>query len=881
MDAAASTSTLQNKRFSRYRSVRRGAANGEEQQPPVPDVPNLPEAVPPIPGQQVQCAVSRAPSRYHRKPATQRIENAPVPGQPSTVRSCAKPVASRPQPIPEVQDGQDDTFSKSSPGRGRAVDVYTSSQTVEYPRQPTGTPANGLKMTRYRSKTTPNPKIRPASPRGSYEAARQEARAILEGEYDRLSIRKQQEEKANKERRRQAEAKAAASRVEQVKREKAKETAVYEIESSQLPPQQRQRKWTIGGNSQKSSPATAPSSPPPSQGTQPIQHSLSRKVSQAVRRQPEDAVVPKAPVSAAPFTGFVDQPVRKKVERRPTESRPGAASTNRAHELRAGDGPPKTAITAPRTVDAPISAVNAGERRVEVRFGKSKITLPVTPSTTARELLNSASIILSEPIDPRTSVLIETYSPLGLERPLRRYERIRDVMNSWDSDTQNHLMILPESECDAKGLEQKDAPEAQPSHVMLNLYHSQRPGKWERHWMILKEDGQVTASKIENDGNATNVFHLSDFDVYMPRRREMKKLRPPKKICFAIKSQQRSIMFESTENFVHFFSTSDKAVADEWYNAVQAWRSWYLVKILDQGGASKAPITSAAPVGSVAPQRRPSTARSRDSVPYQLGTFQPLLEFSIDAFKYGDDGPSEPEPAEALKPTSPDRPKALVDRARNNANPEAISVLQRTGTTKRTAPPVSKQPRGLVEESKNEVKDGWGGPSLVSTDEGFTGKGLLARAFSVKKPQAEDHAAVYENTDNAFTGKGLLARTMSTKKYVNENLVVPENTNDAFTGSGLLARKMSTKKFVNENVVVLENTNDAFTGSGLLSRSVTRKRSQATRPGQPLVDLSLPSEFKDRSLLRNVEEYEISQGQHLPVIDRSKTTEVNSKTGEV
>ncbi|KAJ6155835.1 hypothetical protein N7470_006401 [Penicillium chermesinum] len=39
-------------------------------------------------------------------------------------------------------------------------------------------------------------------------------------------------------------------------------------------------------------------------------------------------------------------------------------------------------------------------------------------------------------------------------------------------------------------------------------------------------------------------------------------------------------MFLSTDNFVHFFSTSDRAVADEWHHAVQQWRSWYLINEL-------------------------------------------------------------------------------------------------------------------------------------------------------------------------------------------------------------------------------------------------------------------------------------------------------------
>lgn len=869
MEAATATSALQNKRLLRYRSVRKAAIEAEK--PPVPALPEFPL---PIEKQQEQRPVTRAPSRYHRKTVIPVVGRVPPSSSKNngiyTDGTSALEKTSSPQSIPEG-----DVVPQSTPSKpGSAEDVRSSPpprrEAPDHPLKVAEASISARKTTRYRSRTTSAPKDRPISPSRSYEAAREEARAILGGEYDRLSRLKQQQEKLEKERKQRAEAKAAALKAEQPR------TDVSEDSEPSEPVPRMTRKWTIGGSSQGSPPITAPSSPPTTQAPQ----LLSRKISKAVRRPTVQDVVTESPSSQEPpSTGFVDQPVQKKRERCPTKTRD--ASGNRSYELKAGDGPPKTAIAAPQTVDAPVSAVNAGERRVEVRFEKAKITLPVTPSTTVRELLNSASIIMSQPINPRKSVLIETYYPLGLERPLRRYERVRDIMNSWDSDTQNYLMIMPESECDVVGLEQKEAPVYPPIPTMLNLHHSQKPGKWEKHWMILKEDGQVTSSKTENDGNTTNVFHLSDFDVYMPTRREMRKLKPPKKICFAIKSQQRSIMFESTENFVHFFSTNDKGIADEWYNAVQAWRSWYLVNILDQGGASKPPPTSAPLIGILPSPPRPSTARSRDSIPYQLGTFQPLLEFSAETFKYEDEADEMPKPSEPSSSASPQHKKTLIDQVRNVTDPDGnVSLIERGLPPRRPPPHVSKVPRGLVEESRTEIKEARANPILSSTDEGFTGGGLLARAFSIRKPQGEANAAMYDNTDNAFTGKGLLAHKMSTKKFVQDNTVIAENTNDAFTGSGLLARKMSTKKFINENVVVPESK-DAFTGNGLLSRSVTKKRSQVARPGQPLVDLAATSEFVDRSLLRNVEAYEMAHGQHLPVIDRSKTTEVSAKTGEV
>jgi len=865
MDADATTPMqAQGARFSRYLSVRRAAAR-EEKAPPIPEVPPNPEV-----NQRDKGQINRAPSRY-RRPAASRHHDVPVPLKSDVApptRSLARPVTNRPQPIPKAVTSADAPVAVAQLTQENVNTVHTVPQAIENVSRDEDTSHNtARRTTRYRSKTTSvQREDRPPAPRRSYDQAREEARLILEGEYDRMDRLKQQQERVGRERKKRAEAKLAEQRAEQAKAERA--NAAGEARSREQAQEQKPsktRKWTVGtGSSHTSPPVSAPQSPSPLQSA--VKNS-SREASQDDRRPRVANRQNESPVRPAPQG--TERPSLKQRLCHHTRSRPREAQSPLATERKAGDGPPNTAVNGPaQSIDAPVSAVNAGERRVEVRFDKSKITLPVTPSTTVKDLLNSASVIMSQPINPRTSVLVETYYPLGLERPLRRYERIRDVMNSWDSDTQNYLMILPPSECAAVGLEQKDAPEEQPSHIILNLYHSQKPGKWEKHWMILKEDGQVTASIKQNDGNAANAFHMSDFDVYMPSRKQMKKLKPPKKICFAIKSQERSIMFESTENFVHFFATNDKAIADQWYNAAQAWRSWYLVNILGEGIASKPILKPTATASPTNPhvQSRPSTSQARDSVLYQLGSFQPLLNFTIDAFTYD----KEPEPSkqpETKVTCSPKRSGTVVGHTRNSS---AAAGLERHVSMKRLT--TSSQNRHYRRESQNVPI----APS--TTDAAFTGTGLLARSFSVKKAQAGDNVAHLENPDNAFTGTGLLARKMSTKKFANDSLNpgVIENTNDAFTGAGLLSaqRKMSTKNL----------TNEAFTGAGLLSvqRSLTKKRSAAcARPGQPLVDLTMNSEYSDGSLLRRVEGWEMATGQKMPSIDRSKGVEITSKTGEL
>ncbi|PYH92788.1 hypothetical protein BO71DRAFT_456494 [Aspergillus ellipticus CBS 707.79] len=236
-------------------------------------------------------------------------------------------------------------------------------------------------------------------------------------------------------------------------------------------------------------------------------------------------------------------------------------------------------------IDAPVSAVNARERRVLVQYRKSSMSICVTPSTSAQDIVSTALERMAAGADPQKFILMESFSELGLERPLRRYEYVRDVMNSWAHDEDNELIIVPAASLDALSLlDAQNVSPGQPADVTLHMYYSQKPRKWDKRFITLRYDGQVTVSKKENGQDFVNVCHLSDFDIYSPTASYLaNSIKPPKRFCHAVKSQQKSTMFVSTENFVHFFSSNDRDIAEGWYKAIQTWRSWYLVTMLGAG----------------------------------------------------------------------------------------------------------------------------------------------------------------------------------------------------------------------------------------------------------------------------------------------------------
>ncbi|KAK6432785.1 hypothetical protein LTR95_011045 [Oleoguttula sp. CCFEE 5521] len=287
--------------------------------------------------------------------------------------------------------------------------------------------------------------------------------------------------------------------------------------------------------------------------------------------------------------------------------------------------------------DAPVSAVNAGDRRVLVECGRSRMLFPVTPTTTPIELIKSASTAMSESINVRSAVILESFNTVGIQRPLRRYEHIRDVMNSWDSDKQNSLLLIdPRTGTSETELSLAGVPRHRPAEAAFLMHYSRKVGSWDKRFITIKPDGQITCQKdAEKSMDQLTVCHMSDFDIYTPTIEKIRrKIKPPKKNCFAIKSQQKTAMFESTQNFVHFFCTNDRRTADDFYTAVQGWRSWYLVNVMGEGVKAKPAeeqlhATAVANGYHSAQDTSQNTAHGKmDSMDshYQLGSFRPLVD---------------------------------------------------------------------------------------------------------------------------------------------------------------------------------------------------------------------------------------------------------------
>lgn len=421
--------------------------------------------------------------------------------------------------------------------------------------------------------------------------------------------------------------------------------------------------------------------------------------------------------------------------------------------------------------DAPISAVNAGERRVIVKSRDFVISLPVTPSTTPVDIIRSIGSHEPGTVDVNSSVLVESFKQCGLERPIRRYEHIRDILNSWDTDTQNTLFVEPgPGGAGDENLHLRNVSQVPPVESSFHMYYSQKPGHWDKSLITLKSDGQIVGKRNRNE--TSNICHLSDFDIYVPTPRQLSRnIKPPKKACFAIKSQQKSSMFLSTMNFVHFFATGDKDMARAWYRAVQEWRSWYLVNVMGKGQ------TAVSPVKGTNSDRTKSLRGSHRSAGDANGSIHRPAHGVETSGQQSDSTAAQTlqrHNTHAPQFTSVDRPS--TSRGGAEANGQSLSTKPgrtRAATTSR-APPVSfpkkfEDPNAtsnapsptLNGPSRSRGASGTSAKPAADGQEPFSNAGLLGRTYSLRQKAAQQN----DNNNRPSTRHGQTPTTPSTPGF--------------------------------------------------------------------------------------------------------------------
>ncbi|KAF2125535.1 hypothetical protein P153DRAFT_434564 [Dothidotthia symphoricarpi CBS 119687] len=725
-------------RLSRYRSVRRA----QEEQPPLPgpfrQQASPPAAVPPMPAlpdvqPQKDASLSRSMSRYHRRPTTSHATtaNAPPPLPASTLPAPPQPHA---------------TLSSA---RNRAVSS---------PYRPVHAPSNGQSRPRTaKQRTDASPPVS-SDIRQPPQSGEESARQLMEKEHERQRLVR---EKYEAEARVKREAKQAEmDRLEQLRRDeeevaRAKTHREAEAVAALRQQQEEEKAEKERGKRLRKAPSRKHLQHKEQEARKAVLEEAERKArsEESARRAHTQSPPVSPPRHEGGFGLFKrrkDGGMSTEETTAPVKSRQTSSSVREPETIRPGGG------GAVLGIDAPVSAVNAGDRRVTVVCSNKRILLPVNPTTTPLDLIKSAATVLTVHVDVRTAVVTELFVKVSISRPLRNFEYVREVMNSWDSDSQNELTIVDSS---LDGVDQDDllaykVPDTRPEGMSWTIQYSSKPGKWVKRFLTLRPDGQLVMTKNEHSKEVENICTLTDYDIYIVSQQKLAKIKPPKKICYAVKSMQKSNIFANESQYVHFFCTNDRSIATTFYKALQGWRSWHLKHEKGEGVTKKSVAQRAIAGGAELPHMTSSHNRGESvGSHYELGTYTTLIDF--------DSLNKTLETIEVHKPGEfpEDAPLAKFDSKVMHARKKSVRVKQ---------PPPPAFKNGLVADARNQSGTSQGATNQNSSrqnslthsvtkhedEETFAAGGLLGRAYTHRQRAAHDRE---QKQNTAFTdGPSLL-----------------------------------------------------------------------------------------------------------------------------
>ncbi|KAJ9089416.1 hypothetical protein DSO57_1013354 [Entomophthora muscae] len=203
--------------------------------------------------------------------------------------------------------------------------------------------------------------------------------------------------------------------------------------------------------------------------------------------------------------------------------------------------------------------------KIYLESAKNHQTVQLTSFSTP-ELVIEGLIEIKKLADNKEWVMTEIHETFSVSRALKPWESILDVIEPWESDSPNALLIKPRQGEILTPEVSRDSP-----FMEGWLQVEVRKGKWEKRYAVLKR-ATLYIAKSDSISGASAICTLQNFEAFTLMQPRPK---APKRPLFALKSQQSIMLFERPEeDYIHFFACSSVASRDDWVRALRHSRSW-------------------------------------------------------------------------------------------------------------------------------------------------------------------------------------------------------------------------------------------------------------------------------------------------------------------
>ncbi|GAA5899260.1 uncharacterized protein JCM6883_005161 [Sporobolomyces salmoneus] len=260
------------------------------------------------------------------------------------------------------------------------------------------------------------------------------------------------------------------------------------------------------------------------------------------------------------------------MQRQASSSSSRSATTNPAPSSPALDSsqpvqqrPPPGARSRSGTVSA--ASGPAVDHRVYLgRAGAKHLTIKVTDRTVAGEIVAYAKgkgALETGKENEGGWALWEVWQSMGLERPIREYELVNDVVKSFDGDSAVFVLrrttLWPILSAHARM--HPVAPKT--AQVQLEL----KKGKWSKRFLELKGE-TLSYSKSDKMKDSSILSQLSNFSVFYVDEPTAQRLKAPKPFVFALKSRLTRAHFEEVSQYCNFVSVKSAVELENWISTI-------------------------------------------------------------------------------------------------------------------------------------------------------------------------------------------------------------------------------------------------------------------------------------------------------------------------
>lgn len=304
--------------------------------------------------------------------------------------------------------------------------------------------------------------------------------------------------------------------------------------------------------------------------------------------------------------------------------------------------------------------------------------------------------------------LVECWPSLGIQRQVRHFELVTDVVNTWDLGASSHLRLAKTVWAESHTKLDR-FPKAEPTMAeSVFYYYVTADKKWSKRSVTLANGAlKIVKKDRPYDKDYLQTVNLDNFDIYSfadafaPNPR----LRCPIRYCFALKSQHKQSLFGKNSVFAHYLAIDDRLLFTNWFATISLAKARLI-------------------------------AEKRGIAPWVV----PAPADELSSHDDDDDGGHEPASSNPFadgSPTSPPRgrrlPKPLLS-PEELAQPPGTDLMQRSKSLHR-GKTIKRNNDRSASANPNPGATGGGGGGLVGglRQEVFSPGGLLGSDYEEKK----------------------------------------------------------------------------------------------------------------------------------------------------